>query len=74
MAHVSLAPSWFDPAETQGIYPSSWCSTRCTDAMVKPMRGQGGGTVPAVRGRLPLDGLTHDFVIRKGKSFTTASR
>jgi peptide/nickel transport system substrate-binding protein len=28
--HISLAPTWFDPAETPGIAPRSWCSTRCT--------------------------------------------
>jgi len=28
--HISLAPSWFDPAETSGIITPSWCSMRCT--------------------------------------------
>jgi peptide/nickel transport system substrate-binding protein len=28
--HVSLAPTWFDPAETPGIARRSWCSTPCT--------------------------------------------
>ena len=28
--HISLAPTWFDPAETPGSSRRSWCSTRCT--------------------------------------------
>ena len=28
--HVSLAPTWFDPAETPGSSRRSWCSTRST--------------------------------------------
>ncbi len=28
--HISLAPTWFDPAETPGIITPTWSSTRCT--------------------------------------------
>jgi hypothetical protein len=28
--HITLAPTWFDPAETPGSRRRSWCCTRCT--------------------------------------------
>ena len=38
--HVSLAPSWFDPAETQGIITPYMVLYALHDAMVKPMPGK----------------------------------
>src|SRR5262245_15462894 len=38
--HVSLAPTWFDPAETQGIITPFMVLYALHDAMVKPMPGQ----------------------------------
>src|ERR1700676_1794192 len=37
--HVSLAPAWFDPAETQGIITPFMVMYALHDAMVKPMPG-----------------------------------
>ena len=37
--HVSLAPTWFDPAETQGIITPFMVLYALHDAMVKPMPG-----------------------------------
>jgi peptide/nickel transport system substrate-binding protein len=28
--HTTLAPTWFDPAETPGIITRGWSCTRCT--------------------------------------------
>ena len=38
--HVSLAPAWFDPAETQGIITPFMVLYALHDAMVKPMPGK----------------------------------
>ena len=38
--HVSLAPTWFDPAETQGIITPFMVLYALHDAMVKPMPGK----------------------------------
>ena len=38
--HVSLAPTWFDPAETQGLITPFMILYALHDAMVKPMPGQ----------------------------------
>ena len=35
--HVSMAPTWFDPAETQGIITPFMVLYALHDAMVKPM-------------------------------------
>jgi len=37
--HISLAPTWFDPAETQGIITPFMVLYALHDAMVKPMPG-----------------------------------
>ena len=37
--HVSLAPTWFDPAETPGIITPFMVLYALHDAMVKPMPG-----------------------------------
>jgi peptide/nickel transport system substrate-binding protein len=38
--HVSLAPTWFDPAETPGIITPFMVLYALHDGMVKPMPGQ----------------------------------
>jgi peptide/nickel transport system substrate-binding protein len=38
--HVSLAPTWFDPAETPGLITPFMILYALHDAMVKPMPGQ----------------------------------
>jgi len=37
--HVSLAPTWFDPADTQGIITPFMVLYALHDAVVKPMPG-----------------------------------
>ena len=37
--HVSLAPTWFDPAETTGIVTPFMVMYALHDAMVKPLPG-----------------------------------
>src|SRR5689334_23413773 len=38
--HISLAPTWFDPAETPGIITPFMVLYALHDGMVKPMPGQ----------------------------------
>ena len=67
--HVSLAPGWFDPAETQGIITPFMVLYALHDAMVKPMPGKTQTPCLAESWSASEDGLTHDFVIRKGTKF-----
>src|SRR5947208_4904214 len=67
--HVSLAPAWFDPAETQGIITPFMVLYALHDAMVKPMPGKAEAPCLAESWSSSADGLTHDFVIRKGAMF-----
>jgi peptide/nickel transport system substrate-binding protein len=39
-AHVSLAPTWFDPAETPGIVTPFMLLYALHDGLVKPMPGK----------------------------------
>jgi peptide/nickel transport system substrate-binding protein len=67
--HVSLAPSWFDPAETQGIITPFMVLYALHDAMVKPMPGKLYAPCLAESWTAAPDGLTFDFTIRQGAKF-----
>src|SRR5438552_4426612 len=67
--HVSLAPAWFDPAETQGIITPYMVLYALHDAMVKALPGKAEAPCLAESWSASEDGLTHDFVIRKGAKF-----
>ena len=45
-SHVSLAPAWFDPAETSGIVTPFMLLYALHDGLVKPMPGNPADTVP----------------------------
>src|SRR5207237_813358 len=64
--HVSLAPGWFDPAETQGIITPYMVLYALHDSMVKALPGKPQAPCLAESWSASEDGLTHDFVIRKG--------
>ncbi len=44
--HVSLAPTWFDPAETEALITPYMVLYALHDAMVKPMPGKNSDAVP----------------------------
>ena len=44
--HTTLAPTWFDPAETQGIITPYMVLYALHDALVKPMPGEPMGEDP----------------------------
>jgi peptide/nickel transport system substrate-binding protein len=67
--HVSLAPTWFDPAETPGIITPFMVLYALHDAMVKPMPGQPLAPSLAESFAASEDGLTYDFVLRNGVKF-----
>jgi len=67
--HISLAPTWFDPAETPGIITPFMVMYALHDAMVKPMPGQPLAPSLAESWSLSDDGLTYEFVLRKGAKF-----
>ena len=67
--HVSLAPTWFDPAETEGIITPYMVLYALHDAMVKPMPGKTQTPCLAESWTASPDGLSYDFVLRRGVKF-----
>jgi peptide/nickel transport system substrate-binding protein len=67
--HVSLAPTWFDPAETSGIITPFMVLYALHDAMVRPSPGQTMAPSLAESWSVSPDGLVYEFVLRKGVQF-----
>ena len=67
--HISLAPTWFDPAETPGIATPFMILYALHDALVKPMPGNAMAPSLAESWSMSPDGLVYDFVLRKGVKF-----
>jgi peptide/nickel transport system substrate-binding protein len=67
--HVSLAPTWFDPAETPGIITPFMVMYALHDAMLKPMPGKPMAPCIAESWAASEDGLTYEFVLRQGVKF-----
>src|SRR6516162_6683738 len=67
--HVSLAPTWFDPAETPGTVIPFLVMYALHDAMVKPMPGQPLAASLAESWTASEDALTYEFVLRNGAKF-----
>src|SRR5688500_3226626 len=67
--HVSLAPTWFDPAETPGIATPFMVLYALHDALVKPMPGNAMTPSLAESWSLSRDGLVYEFVLRQGVKF-----
>src|SRR5438067_2260524 len=67
--HVSLAPTWFDPAETPGVITPFMVLYALHDALVKPMPGNARAPSLAESWSASRDGLTYEFVLRKGVKF-----
>jgi peptide/nickel transport system substrate-binding protein len=67
--HISLAPTWFDPAETSGIITPYMVLFALHDAMLKPLPGQALAPSLAESWSMSPDGLVYEFVLRKGAKF-----
>jgi len=67
--HVSLAPIWFDPADTSGIITAFMVLYALHDAVVKPMPGRAIAPSLAEHWAGAEDGRTFDFVLRPGATF-----
>ena len=67
--HISLAPTWFDPAETPGMITPFMVMYALHDAMVKPMPGNPATPSLAESWSASDDGLTYEFLVRKGATF-----
>jgi peptide/nickel transport system substrate-binding protein len=68
-SHVSLAPTWFDPAETSGIITPYMVLYALHDALVKPMPGKSLAPSLAESWSVSEDGLIYEFVLRQGPVF-----
>ena len=67
--HITLASRWLDPAETEGIITPFMVLYALHDALVKPMPA--GLNTPSLAESFTAsrDGLTYEFVLRKGVRF-----
>src|SRR5512145_2091841 len=68
-AHISLAPTWFDPAEAPGIITPFMILYALHDALVKPMPGNAMTPSLAESWTMSKDGLVYEFVLRKSAKF-----
>jgi peptide/nickel transport system substrate-binding protein len=60
--HVSLAPLWFDPADTQALITPFMALYALDDAMVKPMPDNVNAPCLAQSWSMSEDGLSWDFI------------
>jgi peptide/nickel transport system substrate-binding protein len=67
--HITLASRWLDPAETEGIITPFMVLYALHDALVKPMPSGPNTPSLAESWSASKDGLTYEFVIRKGVKF-----
>ena len=68
-SHVSLAPTWFDPAETAGIITPFMLMYAMHDAIAKAMPGNQMAPCLAESWTMAEDGLSYEFVLRAGVRF-----
>jgi peptide/nickel transport system substrate-binding protein len=67
--HISLAPTWFDPAETPSLVTPYMLYYALHDAMLKPMPGELMATSLAESWSATEDGMSYSFVLRDGVTF-----
>jgi peptide/nickel transport system substrate-binding protein len=67
--HVTLAARWLDPQETEAIITPFMVLYALHDGLVKPMPGVAMSPSLAESWSAAKDGLSYEFVIRKGVKF-----
>src|SRR5207244_4727972 len=67
--HVSLAPTWFEPAEAPGLITPFKFLYAMHDALVKSMPGNALAPSLAESWTISPDNRTYEFVLRKGVKF-----
>src|SRR5205085_3145054 len=67
--HVSLSPSWIDPAETSGLITPYMLLYAIHDALVKPMPDKAFSPSLAEAWQASEDGLSYDFTLRRDIAF-----
>jgi len=67
--HVTIAPTWFDPAEVPGIVTPFMLLYALHDGMFKPMPDNMMAPSLATKWHESPDGLTYDFELRQGVTF-----
>src|SRR5438876_9054715 len=67
--NISIVPRWFDPAESEGLVTPFIFYYALHDALVKPMPGNPMAPCLAESWSASTDGLTYEFVLRKGVKF-----
>src|SRR5258706_2353241 len=67
--HISLAPTFFDPAETPGVLAPFMVLYALHDGLVKPMPGNAMAPSLAESWTASRDRLTYEFALRKGVKF-----
>jgi peptide/nickel transport system substrate-binding protein len=67
--HITIAPLWFDPAETPGVITPFMFLYALHDALIKPMPGNMMTPGLATRWSESQDGLSYDFMLREGVKF-----
>src|SRR5438552_4189803 len=67
--HVTLAARWLDPSDTEAFITPFMVLYAVHDALVKPMPGGDNTPSLAESWSVSKDGLTYEFVLRKGVKF-----
>ena len=65
---ITIAPTWFDPAETAGVITPFLTLYALHEALVKQMPGNAWAPSLAESWTASKDGLTYEFVLRKATS------
>ncbi len=67
--HVTIAPAWFDPAETPSQITPYGILHALHDALVRPLPGEKMGNALAESSTESPDGLVYEFKLREGLKF-----
>ena len=67
--HVTISPSWFDPADTPAQITPFGILYALHDAVVRPLPGERMAPALAASWTESPDGLTYEFTLRQGLQF-----